>query len=146
MSGVSGDPDHFVRWLRARGHDAGGDDYVPRRWYGDYLTDLLAAAHVPDGSGLEVVHGEAIDLVEDAAGVTLALGDGRTLRADRAVLAVGNRRRTAVRRTWPTSWSTTRGHRTPSTGSGPRAGCCWSAPASPWSTWPSPWPVASPPR
>ena len=90
MSGVSGDPDHFVRWLRARGHDAGGDDYVPRRWYGDYLTDLLAAAHVPDGSGLEVVHGEAIDLVEHAAGVTLALGDGRTLRADRAVLAVGN--------------------------------------------------------
>ena len=90
MSGVSGDPDHFVRWLRARGHDAGGDAYVPRRWYGDYLTDLLAAAHVPDGSGLEVVHGEAIDLVEHAAGVTLALGDGRTLHAHRAVLAVGN--------------------------------------------------------
>ena len=39
MSAFPGDPGHFLNWLAACGE--GGDGFVPRGLYGDYLQDLL---------------------------------------------------------------------------------------------------------
>jgi uncharacterized NAD(P)/FAD-binding protein YdhS/predicted metal-dependent enzyme (double-stranded beta helix superfamily) len=91
MSAVASDPEHFLRWVRARiGSKATPDAFLPRRLYGDYLADLL------DGGGgggrrarIERVRGSVVDLV-DGDEPRLELSDGTSIRADRVVLALGN--------------------------------------------------------
>lgn len=89
MSAFPDDPAHLVRWLEARGVDNAAASFVPRRVYGEYLREMLeeALARYPDR--LRLVRGEVADVTFDADGATLQLSDG-TLRADAAVLAVGN--------------------------------------------------------
>jgi uncharacterized NAD(P)/FAD-binding protein YdhS len=89
MSAFPDDPAHLVRWLEARGVENAAASFVPRRVYGEYLREMLeeALARYPDR--LRLVRGEVEDVTFDAEGATLQLSDG-TLRADAAVLAVGN--------------------------------------------------------
>ncbi len=89
MSAFPDDPGHLVRWLEARGVENAAASFVPRRVYGEYLREMLeqALARYPDR--LRLVRGEVADVTFDADGATLQLSDG-TLRADAAVLAVGN--------------------------------------------------------
>ncbi|WP_333572142.1 FAD/NAD(P)-binding protein [Sphingomonas sp.] len=89
MSAFPDDPAHLVRWLEARGVENAAASFVPRRVYGEYLREMLdeALARYPDR--LRLVRGEVEDVTFDADGATLQLSDG-TLRADAAVLAVGN--------------------------------------------------------
>ncbi len=89
MSALPDDPAHLVRWLEARGVENAAASFVPRRIYGEYLREMLdqALARYPDR--LRLVRGEVEDVTFDAEGATLHLSDG-TLRADAAVLAVGN--------------------------------------------------------
>jgi uncharacterized NAD(P)/FAD-binding protein YdhS len=89
MSAFPDDPGHFVRWLAARGLDAGPQTFVPRLVYGDYLRDLLDQAVTERPDRLRILRGEVVDLVENG-GVRVALADGRAIDADAAVLAVGN--------------------------------------------------------
>lgn len=79
MGAYADDPDHFARWLAARGL-GGPEDFAPRMVFGDYLAELVAEAP------LERVHGEAVDI----AGGDVLLADGRRLAADAIVLAPGN--------------------------------------------------------
>lgn len=89
MSAFPDDPAHLVRWLEARGVEDAATSFVPRRVYGEYLREMLdeALARYPDR--LRLVRGEVADVTFDAEGATLQLAEG-TLRADAAVLAVGN--------------------------------------------------------
>lgn len=89
MSAFPDDPGHLVRWLEARGVEHAATSFVPRRVYGEYLREMLeeALARYPDR--LRLVRGEVEDVTFDADGATLQLTDS-TLRADAAVLAVGN--------------------------------------------------------
>ncbi|WP_084580704.1 FAD/NAD(P)-binding protein [Sphingomonas azotifigens] len=89
MSAFPDDPAHLVRWLEARGVEDAATSFVPRRVYGEYLREMLdeALARYPDR--LRLVRGEVEDVTFDGEGATLQLTDG-TLRADAAVLAVGN--------------------------------------------------------
>lgn len=89
MSAFPDDPAHFVRWLEARGTDAGPQTFVPRLVYGDYLRDLLDRAASDHPDRLRIVRGDVIDLVEQD-GVRVVMADGRDIHADAAVLAVGN--------------------------------------------------------
>ena len=77
-------PDHFTEWWSARGGDEEG--YAPRMVYGDYVRAQLAEAM----HGIEIVHGEAVDVRSTEAGEEIALADGRTIAADAVVLAPGN--------------------------------------------------------
>jgi uncharacterized NAD(P)/FAD-binding protein YdhS len=92
MGGIAGRPDHFHRWLRARGVDAGEADFLPRRRYGEYLRAQLegAIAMADPATRVELHHAEARRLVaaEDGS-LALELDSGAALAADHVVLAVG---------------------------------------------------------
>lgn len=88
MSAFPDDPGHFVRWLEARGIAEAATAFIPRVTYGEYLRGLLEAALRDSSDRLTLVHGEVEDL-EFGDHVQVRFHD-RTIRADAAVLAVGN--------------------------------------------------------
>ncbi|WP_051249320.1 FAD/NAD(P)-binding protein [Inquilinus limosus] len=88
MSALPDEPDDFQRWARA--HGAGDEPYLPRRFYGDYVGETLAAAGRDFPGGLTVLADGAVGLDRDSAGVTVRLASGRTESADIAALCIGN--------------------------------------------------------
>ncbi|MEY9968046.1 putative NAD(P)/FAD-binding protein YdhS/tetratricopeptide (TPR) repeat protein [Streptacidiphilus sp. MAP12-16] len=92
MSAYRERPDHFVRWLGGAGHaEAGADAFVPRSWFGHYLSDVLdEAARTSDTGRLRRGHERVVRVAREGAGIVLSFPSGRTLRADGAVLALGN--------------------------------------------------------
>lgn len=90
----SDQPDHFARWLAGRVDDDGkpyaAHAFVPRRLYGDYLAEQLAAEAQARPGMLTLLQGEVIDIARSTGGLTLALADGGTLRCRLAVLATGH--------------------------------------------------------
>jgi uncharacterized NAD(P)/FAD-binding protein YdhS len=90
MSAFPDQPDHFLRWLAGQGLDAGPGSFVPRQVYGRYLDSLVAAARAAAPGRLDLVAGEAVALDQTGNDVLIALADGRSVRGDAAVIAVGN--------------------------------------------------------
>ena len=63
--------------------------YVPRRLFGDYMEERInEVLKAKTRSGLTSVRGEAVRLLDEGRGVLLT--DGREIRADMVVLAMGN--------------------------------------------------------
>ena len=87
MSALPDDPEHFLRWLRARDASAEAGTFAPRAMYGDYLASLLAADETH--SRVTRVGGTAIGLTRGDTW-TVHLHDGRTIHARSVVLALGN--------------------------------------------------------
>lgn len=89
MSAYADDPDHFWRWLGARG--LVGEDrfvFVPRRHYGAYLAEILEGL---SGDGrLQVVREAVTGLTTASAGIEASLDNGTSILAHVAVLAVGH--------------------------------------------------------
>ena len=90
MSAFEDDADDFLRFVRAADPALTGGSFVPRRLYGEYLAQTLAAARAASSVPLIRVAGEATGIAERPEGVTLELRDGRRLDAAQVVLAVGN--------------------------------------------------------
>ena len=90
MSAFADDPEHFWRWLSARGLVSGDNRFVfvPRRHYGAYLNDVLAEASA--GGQLMLVNATAVDLQASDDGVEIVLDNGEHVAGDVAVLAVGH--------------------------------------------------------
>jgi len=88
MSALPDDPEHFLRWLRARDPEAEGETFAPRALYGDYLASLLGEE---ESSGRVVrVGGTAVGITRSGTKWIVHLHDDRTIAADRLVLALGN--------------------------------------------------------
>jgi len=90
MSAFEDDPDDFLRFVRLREPSLTGGSFVPRRLYGEYLADTLDEARRRSALPLIRVAGEVVAVEPGAEAVSLALGDGRMLEADRVLLAIGN--------------------------------------------------------
>ena len=101
MSAFPDDPGHFLGWAKA--HEASllsspcvgevaPDSFLPRRAYGEYLAWLLEQAERAAAPGVRLVRtlDEAVGIDVEAEGVRLRLAGGGILRAQRAVLALGN--------------------------------------------------------
>lgn len=82
----------FLRFLREQGMDATGSDFVPRKFFGDYLEHELERAQHEARPGvlLKLVSTQVTRLEEAADGVRLTSDDGWTLVASDVVLAFGN--------------------------------------------------------
>lgn len=95
MSAYAEEPDHFWRWLVARGEARDPSDpfcFASRRTYGRYLEDLAQPSLHESGPfvRLRLVHGECVAVDETASGVAVTLADGSTLIGHIAVIAVGH--------------------------------------------------------
>lgn len=104
LSARADDPDHFVAWLRRRDPAADAASFVPRALYGRYLQEVVTDAQVGARRlvALEHVRDEVVDLAARADGAfDVVLASGPALRADRAVLALGNLPPDALRRLVP---------------------------------------------
>ncbi|MCB5202918.1 FAD/NAD(P)-binding protein [Neorhizobium sp. T786] len=91
MSAFPEEPEHFARWLERQGLSSGGGlEFVPRKVYGRYLTELIAAE--PNASAvprLRIVKQECTGLRPHEHGVEVALSDGTVLPSHFAILATG---------------------------------------------------------
>lgn len=91
MSAFPDDASHFVRWLKDnRPELSDPDGFAPRMVYGDYVRATLAEAETAHPDRLERVAGEVVAVDTEADAVRIRLADGRTLNADKVVLALGN--------------------------------------------------------
>lgn len=93
-------PDHFTRWLFARGilpdpasTDARGDHYVSRAAFGAYVADSLAGAMAEAGPRVTLRHRRAraaAILPGGGGGWRVALADGDGIAADGVALCTGH--------------------------------------------------------
>lgn len=94
MSAFPDQPGHFRDWLARQGIAAGpqpGDSFVSRSTYGAYVASLIEPWSRGEGSRrLRCLRDTCVGLAEDEGGVTAHLSDGRSIRADMAVLATGH--------------------------------------------------------
>ncbi|MFH1489051.1 MAG: FAD/NAD(P)-binding protein, partial [Pseudomonadota bacterium] len=102
MGAKKEDPGHFSRWMTRHeaslqkefpGFSAAGNDYPPRRIFGQYLEDLFRETlEKARRSSIEIqpLQGEVLDLMEKGSGKALVLKDGSVIPSDVIVLAPGN--------------------------------------------------------
>ncbi|BEL07070.1 FAD/NAD(P)-binding protein [Actinoplanes sichuanensis] len=90
MSADPADPKHLLRWCRTRGLPADAATFLPRAWYGDYLSDHLAAAASAAGSRLVHHRSTAVEVRPEHSGYTITDANGCRIHADQVILALGN--------------------------------------------------------
>ena len=92
MSAFADDPEHFWRWLQAKNYPAPQGPWVfaPRRLYGAYLGDVLAAAGQSRPGRLVILTEEVTAIEQTRFGVETVLANGTSVMSHHAVLAVGH--------------------------------------------------------
>src|SRR5690606_1391521 len=92
MSALHDDPNHFLDWLKKSNPSIGAGDFVPRRFYGEYLKELLAETRKRYGAfiNLTIIDDEVISVDPDLEPVAVRLRSGGRISADVVVLAFGN--------------------------------------------------------
>jgi uncharacterized NAD(P)/FAD-binding protein YdhS len=89
MSGDPGDPHDFVEWTRQEPQPVNPDGFAGRRAYGRYLQDLMDEAAERNPGRFAHLRTQAVAVQIDDQ-VRVATASGRSLRADRVVLAIGH--------------------------------------------------------
>jgi uncharacterized NAD(P)/FAD-binding protein YdhS len=81
LGALPDEPGHFTSWA-ARRADVNDRSFLPRAWYGEYLSSLLGP--------VEHVRARAVDVIPLGSGLEVILSNGERLEVDRAVLAPGS--------------------------------------------------------
>jgi uncharacterized NAD(P)/FAD-binding protein YdhS len=93
MSAYPEDPEHFLEWARLN-HDPGvsPDDYLPRPLYGQYIASVLQQEIERHPGYVEHVQdeAEAVSVARVGGTAEICLRSGRTLFADKVVIALGS--------------------------------------------------------
>lgn len=96
MSLVPGDDSHFTGW--AQGHarklawpgTIDDDSFVPRHWFGRYVSEQLALDVAEQGAELQHLADTALDVSTDLKGWMIHLRNGAPISAKQVVVALGN--------------------------------------------------------
>jgi uncharacterized NAD(P)/FAD-binding protein YdhS len=94
MSAWPDRPDDFVRWAAERHGKAAPGDFLPRRWYGEYVREALlkTAEQAHESARLSVVFDEVRRIARRPDGGWMVnFARGPSLPADVVVLALGHR-------------------------------------------------------
>ena len=94
MSAWPDRPDDFLCFARKWNPSVQPDDFLPRRFYGEYVRAELfrLSASAPKHLSAEIVHGEVANLEKVIPSEwRITTTDGRAMRADLVVLTVGHR-------------------------------------------------------
>jgi uncharacterized NAD(P)/FAD-binding protein YdhS len=90
MSAYPVETDHFLAWVRSRGHEIEDRAFVPRKAFGAYVAHQLDEAQAAAGPEvMERRDGEAVAVAPQPGGLGVALAGGDVLAADAVVLATG---------------------------------------------------------
>ena len=92
MSAFPERPNDFLDFARARNPLVSGGDFLPRSWYGDYLSDRLELARrrSPRWLSFERVRARATAIDVARSSARIWLDDGAVIDADRVLLTLGN--------------------------------------------------------
>lgn len=92
MSAWPDRPEDFLAWATKRDAAVRPGDFLPRRWYGEYLRETLHRAADGSHASLDVMLEEARRVARHPAGGWIIHPErGTPLRADVVVLAIGHR-------------------------------------------------------
>jgi len=92
MGGWADDPTDFHKWLAANGRAVDPGAFVPRLWYGEYLSQRLSEAQQLSQGRLRIMASEATSAARRGEHWSVELANGSTLKVSRLVLALGNLR------------------------------------------------------
>jgi uncharacterized NAD(P)/FAD-binding protein YdhS len=89
MGAFPDDIGHFYRWLQDQKIECAGSDFISRKIYGDYLSELLALAIKESAElvSIEIIKDQVIDL--DADNKKILFETHPPLQVDQLVLAMG---------------------------------------------------------
>lgn len=92
MSALPDEPLHFWNWLLRNGLAAGAEPnvFVPRKFYGQYLSTLFDELLRSNPTRLRRLEDECIAVTPTAAGLDVRLASGVSIAAHMAVLATGH--------------------------------------------------------
>jgi uncharacterized NAD(P)/FAD-binding protein YdhS len=91
MSAYPDDAEHFIEWTRLNHNDkASADDYLPRQLYGQYVAYVLQQEIERHPGHVEHMQDEAISVARVGDMAEIRLRSGRTLLANKVVIALGN--------------------------------------------------------
>jgi uncharacterized NAD(P)/FAD-binding protein YdhS/predicted metal-dependent enzyme (double-stranded beta helix superfamily) len=94
MSAWPDQPDDFVQWARQRYGEVQAGDFLPRRWYGEYVREsLFAVARAAQPSAQLSVHFDEVRRIarHPAGGWMINFARGTSIPAAAVVLAIGHR-------------------------------------------------------
>jgi len=92
MTALVDQPDHFLRFCETRLPGTSSGSFVPRKLYGEYLSELLTEAEhqCRDGVSFERITTEAHSIEADRGKARIRIANGREILADHVILAFGN--------------------------------------------------------
>jgi uncharacterized NAD(P)/FAD-binding protein YdhS len=92
MSADPDRPDDFTRWCQARDPSVQPTGFMPRSWYGDYLTEVLRETD-RSSEGRLTIYRARVERIFEGERFAVLTSDGVVIPADQVVLALGNARK-----------------------------------------------------
>lgn len=92
MGAFSQDKGHFYQWAVKKNSATGPYDFLPRKWYNQYIQEILqlTLAEKNENIHLKTIEAEVTDITITPGKAAILLKDGTLVHADKVVLALGN--------------------------------------------------------
>ncbi|MFN6091913.1 MAG: FAD/NAD(P)-binding protein, partial [Bacteroidota bacterium] len=98
MSAFTSDANHFTNWILSKPeyseyhHENLGEQFVPRKMYGDYLNELYQSLldSSKDNIQFDLINNEVIDIIREEGVFQIKLKNNESLKGKKVVLCTGN--------------------------------------------------------